>query len=290
MLIDRRHKTWIVATLLLAGVAMGMYAWLGRNVPGGLTGGSTVGLWYGILGSLLMVFAGLLSALRHIPSWWWIGSRTFWLKGHIWLGLLSGVVLLCHSGYHWGGGLTQALWIAFGLTILTGVYGVILQNIVPRLMTLRFSSEAPQEQLPHLCDVLRRKADALDEAIWSVEMQVPQSDLMGSQFGMGAKVQLQQFYEKHVRPFLSVKGTRNAPLLAKAFQAEQAFARLRALPALAGVKEMLEQMEALCDERRQLAEQERLHHWLHGWLVVHIPLSVVLFLLTAAHVVVALYY
>ncbi len=54
--------------------------------PGGLTGGSLVGLWYGIIGSALMIYAGLLSLLRRVPSWWWIGSRKVWLRGHIWLG------------------------------------------------------------------------------------------------------------------------------------------------------------------------------------------------------------
>ena len=41
-----------------------LYEWLARNTPGGLTGGSSVGLWYGSLGSALMVYAGLLSALQ----------------------------------------------------------------------------------------------------------------------------------------------------------------------------------------------------------------------------------
>ncbi len=73
-------------------------------------------------------------------------------------------------------------------------------------------------------------------------------------------------------------------------QAEAAFDRLRSLPGLVEVKEQVSQLASLCEERRQLAEQERLHHWLHAWLLFHIPLSVALLVLAVAHVVAALYY
>jgi hypothetical protein len=36
--------------------------------------------------------------------------------------------------------------------------------------------------------------------------------------------------------------------------------------------------------------QELLHRWLHGWLLVHIPLSLALILLGAVHAVMALRY
>jgi hypothetical protein len=39
-----------------------------------------------------------------------------------------------------------------------------------------------------------------------------------------------------------------------------------------------------------LVLQERLHHWLHGWLLVHIPLSLALIGLGFVHAVVALRY
>jgi len=39
-----------------------------------------------------------------------------------------------------------------------------------------------------------------------------------------------------------------------------------------------------------LLRQERLHRWLHGWLLLHIPLSLALILLGAVHAVMALRY
>src|SRR4051794_23925428 len=96
VLIDATHKRWIIATAAVAVAALGLYLLVARMTPGGLTGGSTVGLWYGVIGSALMIYAGLLAAHRKLPVRPWIGPRKVWLRGHIWLGLLSGVFLLCH--------------------------------------------------------------------------------------------------------------------------------------------------------------------------------------------------
>jgi hypothetical protein len=54
------------------------------------------------------------------------------------------------------------------------------------------------------------------------------------------------------------------------------------------VHDVLTDLENICDEARQLLRQERLHRWLHGWLLLHIPLSLALILLGAVHAVMAL--
>lgn len=46
----------------------------------------------------------------------------------------------------------------------------------------------------------------------------------------------------------------------------------------------------LCEERRQLLPQKVLHHWLHGWLLVHVPLSMALVVLVAVHAIQSLRY
>ena len=43
-----------------------------------------------------------------------------------------------------------------------------------------------------------------------------------------------------------------------------------------------------CDERRMLDLQMRLHHWLHGWLFIHVPFSFLLLMLTIWHAYVTL--
>lgn len=292
LLIDATHKRWFVATLIVAAAALGAYLVLARLTPGGLTGGSTVGLWYGAVGSGLMVYAGLLAAHRKVPSWWWIGRRTIWLRGHIWLGLLSGVFLLCHSGFHWGGLLEVLLWLAVIGVLATGVFGLFLQALLPRLITIRVTCEAPYEQIPHLCQVMRRKADALVDAVCGpqVSATVPEDGTRAAGLlARDGRAQLRAFYEYDVRPFLTPRAPRSSPLL-NPLQAEARFAKLRSLASLAEAREPLEQLATLCDERRLLADQERIHFWLHAWLYVHVPLSVALLVLGLVHAVSALYY
>jgi hypothetical protein len=289
MLLDAGHKSWALATAVAAAAALGGWYALDRLTPGGLTGGSTAGLWFGIGGSALMVHAGLLSALRKVQSWWWLGPRKLWLKGHIWLGLLSVVLILCHSSFRFGGLLEQALMVVFILVIVTGIYGLLLQQFLPRLITARVPCEAPYEQIPHLCRMMGRRANDVLREVWAQDANAPEGSILLSQMGHGAKMQLQKFYDVHVRTFLSETYQPAAPL-ADPLRAEALFASLYALPGLATHKERVAQMERLCEERRLLAEQERLHHWLHGWLLVHIPLSVALLVLGVAHVVSALYY
>jgi hypothetical protein len=70
-------------------------------------------------------------------------------------------------------------------------------------------------------------------------------------------------------------------------RATSAFSALRTLlPATA--HGTLDDLANICDEARQLRKQQRLHRWLHGWLLVHIPLSLALILLAGVHAVMAL--
>jgi hypothetical protein len=99
---------------------------------------------------------------------------------------------------------------------------------------------------------------------------------------------LRRFYLDEMRPFLE-RPKQRGQRLSDATRARSAFAGLRTLlPAAAYAT--LADLEDICDEARQLMRQERLHHWLHGWLLLHIPLSVALILLGAIHAVVALRY
>jgi hypothetical protein len=52
----------------------------------------------------------------------------------------------------------------------------------------------------------------------------------------------------------------------------------------------VDEMRLWCDQRRQMDHQEVMHHWLHYWLLVHVPTSLLLLIWTAWHAVTGLYY
>jgi hypothetical protein len=278
LLIDATHRRWCLTTVVLGAAAVGLYLWLDGITPGGLSGGQLPGLAFGVAGSGLMLYAAALSLLRRVPSWWWIGARKSWLRGHIWLGLLSGVLILCHSGFRWGGLLEQVLLVTVLLTLATGLLGLVLQHTVPSLMLAKVPYEAPYDQIPQLCAAMRQDADDLVAAARGDKAVHPV-----------AAERLEEFYHQEVRPFLAERYDRAAPL-ADASRAEAIFARLRSLHGFGTAEAQLARLRTCCDERRQFGEQERLHRLLHGWLFLHVPLSVVLLVLGLTHAVMSLYY
>ena len=70
-------------------------------------------------------------------------------------------------------------------------------------------------------------------------------------------------------------------------QAQAMFQRFRVLLP-SELHSNLDDLENICEEKRQLDKQNQLHKILHGWLLVHIPLSYALLLLGVVHAVVAL--
>jgi hypothetical protein len=99
---------------------------------------------------------------------------------------------------------------------------------------------------------------------------------------------LRETYVRDIRPFLDPAGSGNG-MLGSSSRAATVFRNLRTtLPGI--LQDTVTELETICDERRQLGDQKRLHHILHGWLLVHVPLSLALLLLGAVHAVVALRY
>jgi len=99
---------------------------------------------------------------------------------------------------------------------------------------------------------------------------------------------LKRFYLQELRMFLE-QPKRRGQRLGDADKAKLAFAGVKTLLPVAA-HATLSDLEGICDEARQLVRQERLHRWLHGWLLVHIPLSLALMVLGAVHSVIALRY
>jgi len=119
MLLDPSHLRFIIATTVAAVVATAAYVPYAASRLNGPSGGSWPGLVFGGLGFALMIYAGLLGARRKVPTWR-LGRATTWMKGHLWLGLLSYLLILYHSGLAWGGTLTLVLMLLFTIVIASG--------------------------------------------------------------------------------------------------------------------------------------------------------------------------
>jgi hypothetical protein len=346
MLIDVTHKKWIIACSAITVVGLVSYVPYQLLSLNGPRGGSWPGLIYGFVASGLMVFCLLLGARKKVPTWR-IGRAETWLRGHIWLGLLSVPFVFFHSGFRFGGTLTTVLMVLTIVIILSGVFGLVLQQFLPRVMTAQVPMETVYEEIPHVLDQLRLEVGALvwsacgglDQARTPLQTVVksvkeildqirkaegattsderPQilaeffqltgirsltleetRDMLDellksrlssvSQAEADAAAVMQDFYRQEFRPFLADRVGNDCRLATKA-KSDSAFRQLRTIlpPAL---HDVVSDMETIAEERRQLAVQARLHLWLHGWLYIHVPLSMALIVMMVAHAVMALRY
>jgi hypothetical protein len=160
VLIDKTHRRWFLLSAGVLLVATAAYVREAARAPHGPSGGSVSGLTFGIVGTGLMLFAGLLAARKQVPTWR-IGSAQFWLRGHIWLGLLSFPFVLFHGGFGWGGTLENWLWIAYAIVMLSGLFGLAMQQFLPRLLTTRVPRETFAAQIDYLCCSMQFLSDKL---------------------------------------------------------------------------------------------------------------------------------
>ena len=314
MRIDKTQRGWAIASLIMAAVFTAVYLAYAARAPEGPRGGSALGLTFGVIGFGFMIFAALLGARKRVPTWR-IGRAQAWMRGHLWLGFLSLPMILFHGGFHFGGTLTSVLMWLLIITVVSGVFGAALQHYVPRVMTSDVKLETIYDEIGNVRKLLREEADravetvcgplgigksASEEVLRAGGLSAARSmSIVSGGRAVAAAAEtvmltdeecafLRKFYLREMRPFLE-QPRQHRSRLGDREKAHGAFSGLRTVMPQSA-QATLEDLEDICDEARQLVRQEQLHHLLHGWLLVHIPLSLTLILLGAVHAVMALRY
>lgn len=321
MLVDRenlnQHLFWIVLAAALTGGAIAWYASASLTAAQWPGGSSLPGFVCGVVGGLIILFEFLLWPRKKFRTLR-IGRVKHWMAAHIWLGLACFPLLILHSGFYLGGTLSTVLMVLLTLVIASGVWGLALQQFLPRRMLAEVPSETIYSQIDRTMDLAREEAERLilatcgptegqratageEEAAeapsaylvvgaqrtagrttgFVLQTQVPKAPVPGTE-------PLRAFFHSQVVPFLRGGSAIGSPLQSKN-RAQGMFQALRTqLDARA--HSAVETLENLCEQRRQLDHQARLHVWLHNWLLVHLPLSFALVVLMFVHVYVAVKY
>jgi hypothetical protein len=458
---NSKHVPWIIFVFLAMIAAAILYvgnfhparlpSWI--HLPASLiqeptehhtVGGTPLGLWFGSISLAIFIFAALLSLRKKIPLWR-VGTVQRWLRAHIWLTILTIPLVILHSGFRFGGGMTTFLMVLYGIVMVSGFYGLFLQHIMPRLMKERLPAETVFEQIPHIRSQLAAAAEKMRDsfkpappkkpdaaapapsaskavaspaavmastkgelstpvaraksATGSAETAAPvvaaakaaasenappppsipnaavtpatpkaetigtptarvQSDppgapvarsevpagdqpapsppvapaapiaLLGETPGVptgkmpvpqaakppppaaapkpaapaapkpaakpaapadpASEAVLIEFIERQILPYLQARRGDRMRLNNPRFSDDTfRFVKLRVTE---GYRSRVEEIQGWCDERRMLDVQVRLHHWLHGWLFIHVPFSFLLLMLTIWHACVTLFY
>jgi len=321
LLYDRSHLPWLVTVGVGAVVAIAVFAWRVLSEGRWPGGGSDIGLLYGAAAAAIIVFECLLwprKMIRSVRPW---GSATRWMRAHIWLGLLSVPLVVMHSGGQWWAGKFTTLLLAiFGVVILSGLVGLLLQQWLPR----KIMEEIGEETIVSQIDVIMRAhgvetARLIDnlcgmpgEGMMAVQYLGSAAALDKGQAILGESKQnaggraaaaaptrpvierlpgaedLRTFFGKEAAAYLLL-GAKSGSALRSAAESDARFRRLsERLPT--GALAVLDILESQCSRRRQLDRQTRLHIWLHSWLLLHLPLSLALLVLTLAHTIMVWWY
>jgi hypothetical protein len=300
-------------------VIYGAYAILAANGP---RGGSPMGLIFAFAGTAIIVFECLLGLRKKYPASP-LGRLKTWLRAHVWLGLLSLLLILFHAGFRWGHGLAGAIMWMFLVIALSGIYGLALQNYIPHRMTEMVGRETIYQQIPVVVSQLRldadervefvtadlgtheeegefikaggvkqyfdpkQKASAAEKVEAEVKRRKSSPQIVSEE---AAALALRQHYLQEMRPFLIERPLAfSRKLFGTPQRVASYFTYIRTLLP-EPTYPVLNDLEKICEERRQLLVQARLHRWLHGWLFVHVPLSFAFLLLTFVHAIWSLRY
>jgi hypothetical protein len=301
MRIDRSHAPWIAFTVLATGACTLLYlanffphllpfsvrlpALFGEAPPLRHTyGGTPLGLIFGSVAFLIFLFASALG-VRKKQRTWPIGSVQFWLRAHVWLTILTIPLVLFHCGFHSGGTQTGWLMVLYVLVMGSGFFGLVLQQFMPRMMMERLPREVVFEQIPHLKHQLLESANRMRASLVKAQPVAAAATAVPSIAEDPSAQTLIRFLDRECLPYLAAsRGLRHA--LGHELMAANIFSRLR-LNVDEAWRSRVDSMQSWCADRRLMDLQTRLHHWLHGWLLLHVPASVALLVFTAWHACIA---
>jgi hypothetical protein len=322
VIIDRKQWGWAVF-VILASVAATLF-YLSEFHPGRLpfrmpfpqpwhrdvsetgrsVGGTPLGLLFGGTAAAIFIFAALLGVRRKRPTLK-VGRLQTWLKAHIWLTILTIPLVLLHCGFRTGSPMTQGLLVLYAIVMVSGFFGLALQHFLPRLMKEQVPLETIFEQIPHIRAQLHEAAEELRKTLETAPVPAPSAAASaGAVEGAATTVvseisavaaepdpsieTLRQFLDQEALPYLSARRG-DSMLLGMQRVSDDQF-RLLKISVGPEWQGRVEQLQAWCDERRQLDRQTKLQHWLHGWLLVHVPFSILLLVYTGWHAVAGLFF
>lgn len=179
------HIRWFVFFVVAVVAATAWYFWEAyrrASLPGG---SSLPGLALGVAGGLIILFEMLLWPRKHFRVWR-VGRAQVWMRAHIWLGLLCLPVLVYHSGFRLGGWLSTILLGLLLLVIASGVYGLILQQVLPARMLADVPAETITSQIPHVLETFCQEADRLVLSVCGPEESAESEQQKAADVGAGA--------------------------------------------------------------------------------------------------------
>jgi hypothetical protein len=182
------QRRWIISFVILAVISATLYFGYGEL----LGGGTVFGLLCGVAATTLILHECCYALRRRSPwgdRWvarlplpfrppvalvgkaWAFVRRGFdrrpthvRLIQHLWIGMISFPLVYLHSGPRWGSAVSSGVFVLFVGVVASGVFGLVLQQVLPRLLRLEVPYEATYGRIPELLEGLEHEAELLVHA------------------------------------------------------------------------------------------------------------------------------
>ena len=263
------------ATLIFIATVAAIWGLVERGFDGLLAGTWLTMRWLTGLVGLFGVAVVMTYPLRKQVYRRRAGALRYWMLAHVYVGALAGVVLLLHSGSHTGGLLTTALYLAFDVVIISGLFGVVAYIVAPRIMTTIEGEPLLVEDL-----IARR-----------LELQQELDELLKQSEGWLKEEIEERVIKKFSRfSFLMRQFMRREPLTALLANARRAFReRLTRLATSEERAVLLRAVEAKVTMQRVDA-LIYLHKILRLWIAPHVISTSIMLALMVVHVIQVVYF
>lgn len=218
----------------------------------------------------VMLFLTFFNLRKRIP-FLRVGSTSFWMQLHLYVGIFSGALFFVHIGWSWPfGAFHQLLAWCYVIVFVTGVFGLWISRAFPRMLTIA-GYETPFERIPYVRSNLRQEAEAVILAGVDDQTSPVIAEFYSQKLGM--------FFTRPCNRWAHLRQSR-APQAAHVSQFDevQRYAKR-------GEREMLDKLRDLVARKHMLDYQHALQSALRLWLFAHIPLSYSLLIFSVLHII-----
>ncbi len=233
-----------------------------------VTPGNRWGLFYGTMATVLMFGVALLGVRRRamkLAAKRNMGKVQHWVQFHLYGGMIALLFMLMHTGFSLPSGLLDiCLWATSVWVTISGLLGVLIQKIIPKMLASGLTMEIAYERIPELVNQIKGRAETIvadcSDPIKDLYQRNMSVVMLSPKFRSIYFIDITDGIQRRLRPFDYIR---------------------RVLPK--GEQEKLDQLQALYKTKLELDAHYTLQRVLRIWLYTHVPASLVLLVLIILH-------